>query len=506
MAAAPAPPSWRRHVDQFLARLNPGVAPGCVAAQLTPAQMQPFGLPPPNYDGVKICFANFTGFRSNWGCQATSFELFKLTLRAFEGRTPPHITFTPLLEASPLDEQLDASIDDIHAAIADAAQQNANPASIQFLEDICERRCAPWTAAARSADVLVFQAEGSLSGRVNFCDGIGVFLLPFVAKRAWGKRIISLNQTIYSGHARQIDALRAAMSVFDIAAVREGSSVEFARAHAIPVSYIPDAAFLTKPGPSEHLPTFSSSQRYFGVTGSALKEPDKAEQTIDLADRIRSMTGRLPVLVASSDKSVINLAEKRWKRGEYIFVPADTSYPGVARALQHCDFLIGGRYHMAILAAAAGTPTLLTRGNSPKNEGLAAMLQSRFPVRALTESDDILADAKALCEDLPAIKAELAAAIEKIAQEIRRAEGKIGAALLSESVQPLFLSALPTMASANNAYYATVADRKAKPKSWSSPQPISTKLALSALLQSYPNKTCSDEAVQQWFDSARSTA
>jgi polysaccharide pyruvyl transferase WcaK-like protein len=465
--------------------------------------MQPFGLPDPSVAGPKICFVNFTGFRSNWGCQATSFELLKMTLRALSGQPAPHISFTPLLEPSPLDAELDAQIDAIHAAIVAAAQDDCDSAkSLRYLEDICIRRYAPWTEAAKAADVLVFQAEGSLSGRLSFCDGIGVVLLPFVAKRAWGKRVISLNQTLYSAHEGQIAAIRAALNTFDVAAVREGSSVDFARANAIPVSYIPDLAFLASPGPDPNLPDFATDARYFAVTGSALKEPNKAEQTIDLAERIAAKTARIPVFVASSDQSIINLAAKRWKSADYLFVPRETHYPGVAHALQRCDFLVGGRYHMAILAAAVGTPTLLTRGNTPKNEGLAAMLRSRFPVQALEQADLILNDADALCREFSSVKAELTAAVSAIVSEIRRAEPYIAAALTSDTPAPAFMSSLPTFLCADNTYYAGVSERKKMPKTWPVPQPITARQTIAALTHSCPDGHCADQAVQTWIERA----
>jgi hypothetical protein len=443
---------------------------------------------------LSVCFVNFTGLRANWGCQTTSFELLKLIDGCIGDDVTPRYSFVPLLAQTPLESDLDQRLPEIFKAFESVATNAPDKAeALSFLEGICLARFGDWVNPVRTADILVFQAEGTMSGRFEFRTGPGVFLLPFVAKHAWGRRVISLNQTLFSTRPEMTAMMRHALASFDFVAVREAYSAAFASAEGLACAYVPDAAFLTRPCSDARLPTLQAGVSHFCVTGSALKEVQGSLHIFELADRIRSATGSTPVLAAASDRILIGLAAERWTAGSYKVVPKDVHYPAVASILERCDFLLGGRYHMAIMAAAVGTPTLILRGNTPKNEGLAAMIRSPFPVRRADDTDGVLADALRLLAGLPAQEAKLQEAVAEIVATLGRAQAHISNALRTGD-WATFDTAAPKIPADISPEYAELAARKEPLRSWPPKDaPVAIEQVLGPLLAGLagdPQRTC----------------
>jgi polysaccharide pyruvyl transferase WcaK-like protein len=372
----------------------------------------------------KFCIVNFTGFRGNWGCQATSWELLKFINGCFGDRKLPQVSFVPQLPHCDVDLRLAKCVTQIYSAVRSVTDGLPDAqAKLRYLEQLCTERYGFWLDEVRSADIIFFQGEGTMSGCVNFSEGVGLFLLPFVAKHAWGKPVISLNQTIFGRDPELLAAVARMLNSFDFTAVREGASAEFAKSLGIvPCHYIPDAAFLTKPSPDPLLPTLKPSQRYFCVTGSASAESEARDIIFGLADRVRVETGLTPIVAISKDTRIRELARSHWPSGTYEVVDQAVHYPAVAHVLQHCEFVLGGRYHMAIMAAAVGTPSILLRGNTFKNEGLAAMIRAPFPVRTFHQSTEIMADVHALLSDLKSARRQLNDAAALIHTCLREAQ------------------------------------------------------------------------------------
>jgi polysaccharide pyruvyl transferase WcaK-like protein len=432
---------------------------------------------------LSVCFVNFTGLRANWGCQTTSFELLKLIDRCIGDDVSPRYSFVPLLGQARLELDLDQRLPEIFAAFESVATNAPDrAAALALLEDICLARFGEWVDPVRTADLVVFQAEGTMSGRYEFRTGPGVFLLPFVAKHAWGRRVVSLNQTLFSTRPEMTAMIRHAVAAFDFIAVREAHSAAFAREAAIECAYVPDAAFLTRPCPDARLPALPHGESYFCVTGSALKEARGSLYIFELADEIRAATGLKPVLAAASDRTLIELAAERWEAGSYKIVPKDVHYPAVASVLERCDFLLGGRYHMAIMAAAVGTPTLILRGNTPKNEGLAAMVRSPFPVRRADDAEAVVADARRLVANLPAERASLREAVAEIVATLHRAQAHLANAIGTDHWPP-FEATPPKVPPDISPDYAELAARKEPPKSWPAKDaPVTLEQVLAPLL------------------------
>ena len=381
-----------------------------------------------------IAIINFTGMRENWGCQATSWELLKFINSAFASNALPQVRLVPLLPRCDLDLEIERTqLAAIHAAmrlvcggnadhsdVATATRHTdhfdpASPASaLAFLERLCLARYGFYAQAVQHSDWVFFQAEGTMAG-TDFVRGARLLLLPFVAKHAWGKPVFALNQTLFICNDEFAGLAKAVLNPFDFVSVRE--SISFDLAHTLqiePAYFIPDLAFLSTPAFDPRLPDLSGGP-YFGLTGSAFFDPEVYAEIFRLADRIRLQTGLTPLLLASNvDHGLLVQAQAHWGKDTYRVVPPELSYSAVTYALKSCKFLLGGRYHMAIMAASVGVPSILLCGNSYKNVGLSAMLNSPFPVRMPSDDTAILHDVATLLTNYEPQCAALARAMLEI--------------------------------------------------------------------------------------------
>lgn len=443
----------------------------------------------------RICIVNFTGLRPNWGCQATSWELLKLVSSCLAPSAPAAISLVPMLPYCHCDDVQTARLPEIYAAFHAVADRTADHESaLGMLEALCIERFGAWVEQVRQADVIVFQGEGTMSGLPHFGPGARLLLLPFVAKHAWGKPVVSLNQTIFARDGDLIAAAAAAFNSFELTAVREAASAALAADIGITdCAFIPDAAFLVRPCADDRLPKLAPDRKHFCVTGTALRERGAVERIFEAADTLRVELGLRPVIAVSRDAKLVQFAQDRWPADSYDIVPRDVLYPAVAHVLQQCEFVLGGRYHMAIMAAAVGTPPLLLRGNSFKNEGLAAMLGLPWPVRGIDEQDGIVADARELMANAPAIRDTLRRNVERIVEHIERARPVLAALLAGRPAPAYHCELTPApVAPERIDYYADVVmsrSGKARPPATDENRfgdPVSAAEVMEALLAGLP--------------------
>lgn len=389
----------------------------------------------------RIAIINFTGFRGNWGCQATSIELVKFIAGCFPEGEALDFDFVPLLPTSNVDLQYDRELDKVFAAFSDVAEQTERAASsLAYLERACKERYGFWADIVAQADLVVFQAEGTMGMGANFTRGPRLMLLPFVAKHAWARKVVSLNQSFYS-HEEQIRKNAAeAFASFDFSAFREGASVALARQSGVTnAAYVPDVAFLS---PKAEPPIALDEGRYFAVSGSALKDPRRYELIMSQAEQIRDATGLKPLLALSRDYKMTARAFFKWKRGSYEQVPARARYAQVTGLFARCQFLLSGRYHMSILSAAAGTPNIILTGNSFKNEGLVSLLGASRPVHGFADTDTIVSEAIAVSQNLDAERSALRGQVDKIRATLRQAQAHIASIVAGETPER-FVDDLP---------------------------------------------------------------
>lgn len=369
----------------------------------------------------RVAIVNFTGFRGNWGCQATSFELLKWIAGLFPAGEPLKIDCVPLLPTSHVDVAYDAKLDAVFESFTAVARQTDRSASaLAFLTEACVLRYGFWAEIVRRADLVVFQAEGSMGLGTGFARGPRLMLLPFVAKHAWGRRVISLNQSFYSHDERIVQNAAETFGTLDFSAFREGASVAFARASGVTgAACVPDLAFLT--GADWPAAGGGEPKRRFAVSGSALKDPARYRLIREQSRAIVAATGLRPLLAVSRDVKLSLQFLLHMPFGGYDRIPRSSTHVAVAAELADCALLLGGRYHMAIMAAAVGTPSLFLPGNSFKNDGLAHLLQAPRNVRAFDDTAGILTDCKEMLADLSGERQRLQARVARIRGVIARA-------------------------------------------------------------------------------------
>ena len=173
---------------------------------------------------LRVTFVNFTGDRPNWGCQATSWELVKLWNRALRRERQSLIDFVPLLPLHQMDQEMSTRF----GAEIRLALMTRSPTTAQrdLLLEVASKRYQGLLSRVEQADVIVFQAEGTMTG-TDFLRAERLLLLPFLAKIAWGKPVLSLNQSFFSADVGFNAVIRNVFATFDAIAVREPSSLVF---------------------------------------------------------------------------------------------------------------------------------------------------------------------------------------------------------------------------------------------------------------------------------------
>lgn len=411
----------------------------------------------------RVALVNFTGLRQNWGCQATSWEWLKLINRAFPKGPLPEVALVPLLPRHADDRTIDRehgrAIGEAMLAVArDAAGHGS---ALALLERICRGRFGFHADAVAASDAVFFQAEGTMTG-TDFVRGLRLLLLPFVAKHAWGKPVYSFNQTIFACDPWFGRVAAAAFDSFDLAGVRERISLAAAADIGMTrARLIPDAAFLARPVADARAPVARPDR--FAVTGTAMYAPEAQARIFALADRIRRATGLRPLILASTgaDRVLAEQAAARWRPDDHDVLPPDAGYQAVADVLRGCRFLVGGRYHLTILAASVDTPAIQLPGNSYKNEGLSALLGGLAPVHGLDEGDRIVAEARRLSDDAVAARARVRQAVAPVRAALEAAPAMLARCIAGEAIDDLAAPGLPIAAAVRREPYCAQAEAQA---------------------------------------------
>lgn len=355
----------------------------------------------------RVCILNFTGERTNWGCRATSWELVRALNRQWPDSRPFELRTVPLLPHHALDVELwrrhGREIREAYRSLSPSAAQRSNMLAIararfgDLLEPIC------------TADLVLFQGEGTMTG-TDFIRADRLLLLPWVAQHALGKPVIWLNQTLFSADAEFTDALLHVLSGVEQLWVREPASLHWLNRHGVMhARLVPDTAFLTDPLDHGDIQERLAGRRYFCVTGSAALFADRIPAFLDAIREIANRTGLLPVFACSAgrDLQLAEAAAQAWPKGSHLRLPAGLGYPAVAHHLTQATMLVGGRYHLSILAAIGGTPSVLLETNTVKLDGLVELLGTSWKVRPWADLHDAVEDAVRLAASSARDRAEL---------------------------------------------------------------------------------------------------
>ena len=366
----------------------------------------------------RICIVNFTGERVNWGCRATSWELVRLLNRHWPGERPFALDVIPLLPHHALDREIPAR----HGPALRAALEcpDPGPDAIALVERLSRERYLHLVDRLARADLVIFQGEGTMTG-TDFPRAERLLLLPWLAVHRFGKRVISVNQTLFSADPDFTPALLATLAALEQVWVREPASLAWLRAQGFEgARLVPDTAWLTDPLEHGDLWKTLPERDFFCITGGAALARDSVATYLDAVAAIAQQTGLFPVLVCSTplDRAIVAAAEARWAAGSFVTVPVGLVYPAVAELLGRARFLIGGRYHLSLLAAIGGTPSVLCATNTPKFAGLTGLLGVGWPIRGFVDSDGLMADALALLAQDPEERARLRARSDAVRAEV----------------------------------------------------------------------------------------
>lgn len=368
--------------------------------------------------GVQAALVNYTGNRDNWGCQATSRSLLHF-LRTEVLDTSGHSIFTV---DYPPTHWYDEDIDALHGLQLKSIYASRKPGQdeLLLLERLTKERFGTEFDRVRTADVVLFQGEGSIGPSYQF-RSVRLFALPFLAKHLWRKPVFAMNQTLYANNAEDAIVLANVMNAFDMVAVREAISLQFARSAGIRnVVLCPDMAFrdahmdgavgLAVP---QNLPS-----RFYCVSGSAAIKQYSLEAFVSLLREISNRFDIAPVLLASTKKDgdfSRRVADRLSDVGSRVITSSD--YPDVRSIypiLSSAEFVIGGRYHTIVSALSVGTPVVILPANTYKCEGIGPLLGVDLPVHDLGKPWQILDDVEVIMRDRKAAGTELRLEIKRL--------------------------------------------------------------------------------------------
>jgi len=364
---------------------------------------------------MKIVILNYTGYRDNWGSQATSRGLLQWVASALMKNEPCDIDIVPYPPSHWIDYWQQSKYGDFLEHLY--LNIDTTYSDLKKLETLCRHRFGNLLTRLAQADLVIFQGEGSIGSSRAF-QRTQLFGLPVLAKRLYRKKVITINQTISFSTPDQEKKLQSIFSLFDCNYVREKASLDACASVGWPkIEFIPDAAFYY------YTPTLNKdniSDDYFCVTGSAdLKNYNIAEYAKNIY-LISHETGLTPVFIysRSSDRAVADEYSKITKSAARI-VNSRTHLDinQILGILSAAHFVVGGRYHTSISALSLGTPVILTRSNSHKSEGLARLFTHGVHLINYQSAEDFAHASKTIIQGGINIKKSIIFRVNALRQE-----------------------------------------------------------------------------------------
>lgn len=366
---------------------------------------------------MKIALLGYTGDRGNWGCQSTSRKLLRFLRHVFAHRSP-EVATVAIPRAHPIDRLHAAAHGDrVERILREPAPDRRD---LRFLESLALERHGRLAAHVRDADLVVFQAEGSL-GPSPLLRNAQLLLLPVVAKSLWGKPVLTMNQTWHASGEADGSLLADIFRRFDLNAVRESLSLAFARRIGLPDTLLcPDLA-LAVDEPRAEGGVIRLAPGYFCVTGSAsLGHYDLAGFAAALREVAR-VTRLRPVLIHSRRRDGTPVA-RILPDAESLGPDRLPTYQDMAEVVKGAAFTLGGRYHTAIAGLVHGVPAMVLPGNNPKGEGLARMVPAGARFFLPAEVDRMAECARGLLEEGDGLRRRVSGEVAGL-QEMQRRFG-----------------------------------------------------------------------------------
>ena len=347
---------------------------------------------------MKILILNYTGYRSNWGSQATSRGLLQWMAETLSGHCVCSFDIISYPPTHWIDHWQQLKYGDFLQKMflyRDFASKN-----LTMLERLCRERFQYNLDRILNADLILFQGEGAIGSARSF-KRTQLFGLPLLAKLKYGKPIISINQTISYGCDQQKQMLKNIYNTFDLNFVREKESLKLCEEQGWPkFQLVPDAAFFYQSKIKLELKNNENS--YFCVSGSADIKSYDIEAYARNMHELSQHLGLRPVFLYSrpGDKILVDTF-KKYQPPE----PAVLTYKthpdidSILQILSQAALVIGGRYHTSVSALSLSVPVLLTGSNSHKTIGLANMFSGDVPIVDHADEFQITKSAKAVLND-----------------------------------------------------------------------------------------------------------
>ena len=366
---------------------------------------------------MNVLIVNYTGYRSNWGCQATSRGLLQWTKTLLSKSPDLGIDIVPYPPTHWRDHWQQMR----HGQHLESMFQSGTDIELQdlkFLEQLCLSRFGDLMDRVRKADLIFFQGEGALGPARTF-RRTQLFGLPVLAKLLYGKKVVSINQTISYSSNHHANILKSIYASFDMNFVRETESLDLCHSDDWPeFNFLPDAAFQYQPLAPLGNPGIDCS--YFCVSGTA---DLKSYNIKSYAKNIQSISRRWnlkPVFVysRSNDKAVAD-EYRKLDDGELMTV-SSKSHPDVDQLLEILTgavMVIGGRYHTSVSALSQNVPVILTRSNSHKSVGLSKLFNGDACLVSHSDSNEMMAAAEMIMTEMDSLKHRLQSSLQSLIKD-----------------------------------------------------------------------------------------
>jgi polysaccharide pyruvyl transferase WcaK-like protein len=338
---------------------------------------------------MKVVILNYTGYRSNWGSQATSRGLMQWIVNDLFKDRPSSIEIVPY----PPSHWRDHWQQKMDGEFLKELYANPKPKHSELirLERLCSARFTHQLERVKNADIVFFQGEGAIVGSRIF-RRTQLFGLPFLAKHLYRKPIISCNQTISFSNQYEETILKNVFSSFDLNFVREAESLRICAGPGWPeFEFMPDAAFFYHGTMGSKF--IKQSGTYFCVTGSADLNSYDLEAYARTINGIRLAYNLEPVFIYSrkSDKAVAEEYEKFAQRhATVISHKSHADVDDLVSVLSGAVCVLGGRYHTSITGLSLNVPAILTNSNSHKSIGLAKIFHDEAKLVDYADQNTII--------------------------------------------------------------------------------------------------------------------
>ena len=312
-----------------------------------------------------IALLNDTSAWYHWGCTCTSYGLrSEIGARGFDV-DPISIVETYGCEESP-------------GRIADYCDED-------FFKRFCLANSALMNRIA-SADAVVVNGEGTLHG--TGVAARNLLYLAFAAKTRFGHAVHIVNRSCYPEDSATLsnspaNALyKMVYGAVDFIAVREPVSAEVVNGMGVPCVQAFDC-----------MPFFISGRRSAwaksggqGVvlSGSVAWHNDMIALFAAQIEAFRHQGIAVSVLIGAASKPAAD--DKRFVTALRVAAPRGwelvdaLSEDAWLRTIAGAQLLISGRFHHTIAAACLGTPSIAFGSNTPKMEGMLALLEQAPPL------------------------------------------------------------------------------------------------------------------------------